>query len=679
MANKNLILDNSKLDFKKLFGLENDSDFIFTQGKIPLNTPLNNDLNQLVNNLRQKKFNNIFVIVNSVYNKTRIFYRIDDYKLFEKFRKSIIVIKMFLSRVTMKKKYNLRNHKFLSLEPIVSELNVVKLIDKNSIYRFTINELINIYRFSLHSISDDFYSNRKMEPPKNPYTNIPFSLKNNIIIYTEMCKYFLKKQKMLPIYVISFKESYFHIEKFCLKNFSFLMSKSIRSYIEQSSYRLFLVDFFDMIESDDDLIISYCTKCYHKINLKKIFSHSLHLFFLNSNGIYIFGNYKKEYIMTAKANNIYFGKDHSKLHFKKKKKVRLRSFLQSNPRNSLDSPYFLNSFNRQSDNLLNATNETVVNSTEENINIYSETQSDNNQTSIELANPVIQEANNNLTSKFNLILQNNLSDIYYLSNCHELTNLFQCKIDCLIFIYNSNNQKLSDLLHSIKSISSNFPFMVVDVKSIKIDNFVNRYTLINEDIDENSVILFQKKTPTLHIEKFQQKIDVSTIKLFIERNYSDLRKNHFLPNDTILTDILFNRVLDINDKDYWNIITNTYIKNQLVNIFGYFYSSKSISKDDLNRDIGSLKIIATKEKEFLIQKNILIAIIDIDMLQYDNIDDEQSIGTQIMREYDLKKMCVTSPHLILLKSNEIIEKDISITINRYAYQRLSFKYGIIID
>ena len=671
MTNNSVLLNNSNINFKKLFGLEKDSDLSFVDDNIALN----GDLNQLINNLKLKNFHGISVIINSIYNKTRIFYRDNDYLVFEKFRRSIMIIKNFFSKLIIKKNYNFINHQFLSLEPISNKQDVVELTYKNGTYRFTVNELINIYKFSLHSISDDFYSNRKMEPPKNPYTNLPFSLKNNVIIYQQISKYFIKKQKMLPVYILSFKESYFHIEKFCLKNFSFLMSKSIKSYIEQSSYRLFLIDFFDMIESDDELVLTYCSKCYHKINLKKIFSHTLHLFFLNSNGIYIFGNYKKEYIITAKANNIYYGKDHSKLHFKNRKKLRLRTFHSRNRISSINSPTFLNSINRSTSNLSDISNEIsneiIVNSTDENINInISDTNMQYDILSSDSVNLDMIEQNNSITDRLNSIFQGDAPILYYAHTKEEFINLISSKINCLIFIYNSDNKTDKDLLNSIKKLSTDINFFVVDKKIIEVDKIVYRYILSDRDLDSTSLILFQKNSPTVHIERFQQNIDINTLKLYIDQNYNESRKQQFLPNDTILKGILFNKVLEINDIQYLNIITNTYINNQLVNILVYFYSSKSISRDNLNRDIGSLKIIASEEKDFLIKKNILLAIIDIDKLQYNTIDKEKYTNTNFLEAYDLENRCTNNPCIFLVKSNEIVQKDkvtSSCSFNQYLH------------
>ena len=45
-------LSDNKLDFKKLFGLEKENDINFVNNKIALNS----DLNQLLKNIKKKKF-----------------------------------------------------------------------------------------------------------------------------------------------------------------------------------------------------------------------------------------------------------------------------------------------------------------------------------------------------------------------------------------------------------------------------------------------------------------------------------------------------------------------------------------------------------------------------------------------------------------------------------------------
>ena len=68
MTNNSVLLNNSNINFKKLFGLEKDSDLSFVDDNIALN----GDLNQLINNLKLKNFHGISVIINSIYNNTNL-------------------------------------------------------------------------------------------------------------------------------------------------------------------------------------------------------------------------------------------------------------------------------------------------------------------------------------------------------------------------------------------------------------------------------------------------------------------------------------------------------------------------------------------------------------------------------------------------------------------------------
>ena len=200
MSFSNLLDKKNDLNFKKLFGVEDNNIICFIENNIPVN----NDLNELFKSLGNKDYRNIFVIINSVLNKNRIFYKPSDYELFEKFRKSFMCIKQFLSKHIGKSELKFVNDKFLSLELISDKCESINLECDNSIYRFTVNELINIYKYSLNKISESFYSSKNMEPPKNPWTNLPFSLKNNLIIYDSILKYYISRGRSIPVYILSF-------------------------------------------------------------------------------------------------------------------------------------------------------------------------------------------------------------------------------------------------------------------------------------------------------------------------------------------------------------------------------------------------------------------------------------------------------------------------------------------
>lgn len=654
MSFSNLLDKKNDLNFKKLFGVEDNNIICFIENNIPVN----NDLNELFKSLGNKDYRNIFVIINSVLNKNRIFYKPSDYELFEKFRKSFMCIKQFLSKHIGKSELKFVNDKFLSLELISDKCESINLECDNSIYRFTVNELINIYKYSLHKISESFYSSKNMEPPKNPWTNLPFSLKNNLIIYDSILKYYISRGRSIPVYILSFKECLFKIETFYLKNYSFLMNKSIKSFVDQLSYRHFLLEFFDMMESDDDLVVSYCSKCYQKINLKKIFSHTVQLFLLNSNGIFVFGDYKKEFIITAKAFNIFFDKEHAKQHTNRRRRLTYSRSSRTR-RNNINSPIYLSNFN--STNIPNFTNnqfhnqeitigqryqETIsndiVNSTDENNELEHDSIIGNNTVNSNIRNSSsLTELNTGLSNQIeNLItLSDNYIDITNKFSFEKIINLGK---NLLIYIHDSSSKSI-EILTNVKKMSEYIIVVCIDIKNFIPEKSIIKKDIIIEDF-KDPLIFFHKTTPTIHMEEFESKINIENLKNYINVNYASEKINNFLPNDRVLKNILFSKVLEVTDKDYWKIITTTRINGQLVNALVYFYSSKSISKEKFNKDLQVLKTIARNIADTLIEKNILMLTL--------NVDDFEYLDTDYEYTFNLHEKCMKNPNVYYLKSDQ---------------------------
>ena len=102
------------------------------------------------------------------------------------------------------------------------------------------------------------------------------------------------------------------------------MNISITSYLNDLTDTEFHLEFLDMIDSSELLTITYCRKCYSKVNIKEIFGHTVKLYILNSNGINCYGYYMSHFKLIAKKHNLLFDKSHVFKHRKPYSRYRNR-------------------------------------------------------------------------------------------------------------------------------------------------------------------------------------------------------------------------------------------------------------------------------------------------------------------------------------------------------------------
>ena len=370
------------LNSKNSFTLDNPINFNFSKKNnysFTDNDNVNTDFCKYIRYLSSGKYEKLGYMLDQINNKTRIFYMKIDYLTFNKLIKAFYKIRQFYFRIkTPKYKiFNYVNEYSLSLIPINQIKNVISITIKNSIYRFSAVELISIYKYSLSSISPNFYYNQNMIPPKNPYTNIRFNMRENFILFKKIKNYLFSIGKNIPSYLLSYKECYFNLKFYKKLNINKLTLISINKYVSEMSQEDFMIEFNEMIE---DKIIQniYCKHCYKSKNLYKIFKQSVIYYLLNSNNIYIFGNYIREFIQKAKINNLCFDKSHRiyhKLILKKRRRtVRLRELPLLNmhltpveviPNIPVVVNYIYNTdnliINRSLDETNNATIKTIIN------------------------------------------------------------------------------------------------------------------------------------------------------------------------------------------------------------------------------------------------------------------------------------------------------------------------------
>lgn len=118
--------------------------------------------------------------------------------------------------------------------------NVIQLVENNTVYMFSIHDLIKVINTQLNS-SKMLVLDPKI--PKNPYTNLPFSYHNLYNIYFH-CLFI--SQTYLPYYIHSYFQLGQNMDMFMRYNILHLRKKSVVEYIESSSKEEIIDELLDM-------------------------------------------------------------------------------------------------------------------------------------------------------------------------------------------------------------------------------------------------------------------------------------------------------------------------------------------------------------------------------------------------------------------------------------------------
>jgi hypothetical protein len=307
------------------------------------NNMVNDDFFNYLKFLKNRDWLFMGAILEKMENKTRIFYMKSEYKQFNELVNAFNKIRNFYFKwkYPIYKQKSTVNDFNLMLLPINQIKNVISLTIKDSIYRFSADELLSIYKFSLKSVDGSFHYNQQLIPPKNPYTNIRFSLKENLILFDQLNKHLFSIGKNMPSYLTLFKECYFNLMFYTRLNINSLSLISVNKYVDNMNYADFMIEFNEIIEYRSIKKI-YCKHCYKRHDLYKIFKQTVVYYLLNSNDIYIFGNYIISFLKTAKLNNLIYDKSHQSYHrIKLRRKKRYKSTnsqTNNHPSSIINSP-----------------------------------------------------------------------------------------------------------------------------------------------------------------------------------------------------------------------------------------------------------------------------------------------------------------------------------------------------
>ena len=292
---------------------------------------INNDFIYFIYCLRFKMYKRLGILIETFNNGFKAFYLPPMYKRIKNLMDAFMKIRKFVrlkykTRILPKVKINESSLELANLEDDCLKLNIT-----GGIYSFNFKDLIKLYKYSLDNISDFFYLNDELPPIKNPYTNIPFTVKENILIYNFMKGYYFKIKKTIPDFINNYKNSYFNSEMFSVIFKRKLLNKSIHSYLIKMSDIDIKDEFLNLISSSLFIKERYCSYCFKRINIKKNFIDVLKIYILNSNGIYKYGFYEQDFIAKCALLNIRLEKNHYKMHRRTLKARRIRRLNRISP------------------------------------------------------------------------------------------------------------------------------------------------------------------------------------------------------------------------------------------------------------------------------------------------------------------------------------------------------------
>ena len=239
--------------------------------------------------------------------------------------KSILIINRFISKfkVTSLRKCGTAsiNRQSLNLTPF--NVDCIELNIENNIYKFNIRNIIKIYKNNLYNVDEFYYLSGGLASIRNPYTNIPLTIRNHVILFEHIKRFYFKINKFPPQYLINFKRCYFNINIYIKTYNSSLLFHSIGSYLCNLSNNELKNELLCLINSSEFIQRRYCSKCFKKNNIEKDFIDAIRVFILNSNMIFNYGDYEEKFILICKDQGIKLDLNHSK-HHRRLFKVRRR-------------------------------------------------------------------------------------------------------------------------------------------------------------------------------------------------------------------------------------------------------------------------------------------------------------------------------------------------------------------
>lgn len=150
------------------------------------------------------------------------------YEYFHVTQKRYFALLRFLNRCKWKISSVKVNTDISGNELIIGHENTIQILHENSIYYFSVSDIINICKNALLHTSFSFFSNPKI--PLNPYTNRPFRNHHFFQFYWKV----KKSDYKMPIYFQLFYNCFFDVEMLNYKYEHVLRSIYIKEFISTS-------------------------------------------------------------------------------------------------------------------------------------------------------------------------------------------------------------------------------------------------------------------------------------------------------------------------------------------------------------------------------------------------------------------------------------------------------------
>ena len=268
------------------------------------NTLINHDIIKFINYYGTKQFDQLSVLIETVHTKTKAFYSDEMYETLWRLIDAVLRIKKFVGKHYKRITSSIKYINTLSLELVPFNENMTELNINNNMYKFDTRNLIKLYKYNLYIVNEHYYLSGSLSQIKNPYTNIPFTLKEHVILFEHIKDFYFKIKKVMPKYLYDFKNNYFNINLYQINNNPKILFHSVGNYLLNLDKDNLKTEFLNLIHSSTFLKKRYCSICFKKINIKKLFLNSIRLYILNSNSIYKYGMYEQEFIHICNINQI---------------------------------------------------------------------------------------------------------------------------------------------------------------------------------------------------------------------------------------------------------------------------------------------------------------------------------------------------------------------------------------
>ena len=235
-------------------------------------------------------------------------------------RKLMNIIKNYSNKLNRKRRCII-NPKFLNLETTSNSKldNNIIITEKNTnkIYLFTSEEMISIFKMSLLNQEESI---SYPSTPKNPYTNVKFTINEQIYIINKLNTYCYTNRKALHIVIKMYSESQYNPRIFSSIHANYLGIEACKNYIKSlnnENFNNLLKDF----KKEYKLNRKICYKCLLKKysnNLKTIFLPLIIKYQCENNDLYT-GSISsiKMMLNTIRRENIKIEKRHYLKHRKR--------------------------------------------------------------------------------------------------------------------------------------------------------------------------------------------------------------------------------------------------------------------------------------------------------------------------------------------------------------------------